>query len=507
MRVNGFKSGERFGFDFAQRAEDATFTYTIDGRLAYSSRNASSTTYQYDPSSGALSAYRPSGAATVTLSYDASGHVTAAGTRRYSSDLLGRRVNAGTAANTRETTLTWTGERLVGLSKASSVAATHAYDPSGQRIRSVVREGSLVTTTTWHYDGIALSGLDATRSDGTTFSLDYVRDEKGDLVIGIYADTTTAPKPFLMVTTDRGDVRELLDYGRNAFAFYGYDEYGNPTEIASAATGTITTALAAKIVSRQPLRYASYCWDAHSALYYCSARYYDPATASFASKDPADADGEESAYQYCGGEPVGKVDPSGRWGLYVHITMTKKWMRDSRAAGVWSCYGNGVFGDIIAEKNNRTDSDSDTGGDGHREYHYEWQGARAKATDCINTAVYFYKRGDNNIRNRKSRAWKWLGRGLHASQDRLCHRRQWIGFPAFTWLDTHWYARGSNPDPMHAKYLPYRCHCELRGTRVIRGATDCWYHADYGDGSNVRRAVASETKKRLREFVDKVRGR
>ncbi len=314
--ATGRKSGERFGFDFAQRAEDATFTYTIDGRLAYSSRNASSTTYQYDPSSGALSAYRPSGAATVTLSYDASGHVTAAGTRRYSSDLLGRRVNAGTAANTRETTLTWTGERLVGLSKASSVAATHAYDPSGQRIRSVVREGSLVTTTTWHYDGIALSGLDATRSDGTTFSLDYVRDEKGDLVIGIYADTTTAPKPFLMVTTDRGDVRELLDYGRNAFAFYGYDEYGNPTEIASAATGTITTALAAKIASRQPMRYAGYCWDAHSALYYCSARYYDPVTASFASKDPAEADGEESAYQYCGGEPVGKVDPSGLYASY-----------------------------------------------------------------------------------------------------------------------------------------------------------------------------------------------
>jgi hypothetical protein len=31
------------------------------------------------------------------------------------------------------------------------------------------------------------------------------------------------------------------------------------------------------------------------------------------SKDPAKADGEESAYQYCGGDPVGKVDPSGEW--------------------------------------------------------------------------------------------------------------------------------------------------------------------------------------------------
>jgi hypothetical protein len=32
---------------------------------------------------------------------------------------------------------------------------------------------------------------------------------------------------------------------------------------------------------------------------------------SFTTKDPAKADGEESAYQYCGGDPVGKTDPSG----------------------------------------------------------------------------------------------------------------------------------------------------------------------------------------------------
>jgi hypothetical protein len=42
-----------------------------------------------------------------------------------------------------------------------------------------------------------------------------------------------------------------------------------------------------------------------------SQRYYDPATASFITKDPAKADAEESAYQYCGGDPVGKTDPSG----------------------------------------------------------------------------------------------------------------------------------------------------------------------------------------------------
>lgn len=66
------------------------------------------------------------------------------------------------------------------------------------------------------------------------------------------------------------------------------------------------------IASRQVLRYAGYVYDAESGMYYCSARTYDPNTMQFLQKDPAKADGEESAYQYCGGDPVGKIDPSGR---------------------------------------------------------------------------------------------------------------------------------------------------------------------------------------------------
>ncbi|MDI6844275.1 RHS repeat-associated core domain-containing protein [Parvivirga hydrogeniphila] len=71
------------------------------------------------------------------------------------------------------------------------------------------------------------------------------------------------------------------------------------------------------------MRYAGYVFDEHSGLYCLSKRYYDPATAQFLTKDPAKADGEESPYQYCGGDPVGKVDPSGlhssAYGAHRHI--------------------------------------------------------------------------------------------------------------------------------------------------------------------------------------------
>ena len=73
----------------------------------------------------------------------------------------------------------------------------------------------------------------------------------------------------------------------------------------------ISAALAQKIADRQVLRYAGYCYDSESGMYYLSARHYDPATRLFLSKDPSRNDGEQSAYQYCLGNPVGNVDPTG----------------------------------------------------------------------------------------------------------------------------------------------------------------------------------------------------
>ena len=77
----------------------------------------------------------------------------------------------------------------------------------------------------------------------------------------------------------------------------------------------ITSTVASAIADRQLLRYAGYAYDAYSATYYLSARHYDPATMRFLTKDPARDDGEESAYQYCAGDPVGKVDPTGQFAV------------------------------------------------------------------------------------------------------------------------------------------------------------------------------------------------
>ncbi|MBC7266226.1 MAG: hypothetical protein H5T75_04545, partial [Coriobacteriia bacterium] len=228
----------------------------------------------------------------------------------------GRRASQGTPASPQAVRFTYDdADRLVGYSDASrGVSASYAYDAYGQRVRSVVASGSLVTTTTYAYDGLSLLYATTVRSDGTTESVAYLYDAAGAPVAGIYeGSAAAAPVAFFIATTARGDVAELLDASGAPFALYSYDAYGNPGQVRTAATARISAPLAAAVARANALRYAGYAYDAHSGLCCLSKRYYDPATAQFLTKDPAKADGEESPYQYCAGDPVGKVDPSGEW--------------------------------------------------------------------------------------------------------------------------------------------------------------------------------------------------
>lgn len=207
------------------------------------------------------------------------------------------------------------------LGDPASVVATYGYDASGQRVRSTVTSGTggsaVSTATAFTYDGLTLLSLASARTAGgasSTWSIAYLYSETGRPYAGVYRAGTATPTVFGMVVTDRGDVVALTDAAGNPFAAYRYDAWGRPLSVSTqSVSDSIAATLAADIAARQPLRYAGYVWDAESQTYNLSARTYDPATMQFLQKDPAKADGEASAYQYCGGDPVGKVDPSGNW--------------------------------------------------------------------------------------------------------------------------------------------------------------------------------------------------
>ncbi|MCL4079677.1 hypothetical protein MX659_08780 [Coriobacteriia bacterium Es71-Z0120] len=300
-----------------------SYAYTADGRLAFASISGMpDAAYAYEPGTGNLIGIKRGSEPTATLAYEqGSGRIAAllsqgATQTVFSFDSRGRRASQGTPASPQAVRFTYDdADRLVGYSDASrGVSASYAYDAYGQRVRSVVASGSLVTTTTYAYDGLSLLYATTVRSDGTTESVAYLYDAAGAPLAGIYEGSASAsPVAFFIATTARGDVAELLDSSGAPFALYSYDAYGNPGQVSTAATARISAPLAEAIAEANALRYAGYAYDAHSGLYCLSKRYYDPATAQFLTKDPAKADGEESPYQYCAGDPAGKVDPSGEW--------------------------------------------------------------------------------------------------------------------------------------------------------------------------------------------------
>ena len=69
-------------------------------------------------------------------------------------------------------------------------------------------------------------------------------------------------------------------------------------------------------VSSCPSFYRGEEYDSDLSLYYLRARYYNPATGRFMSRDPEDGKAKDPKslhkYLYAGGDPVNLMDPRGR---------------------------------------------------------------------------------------------------------------------------------------------------------------------------------------------------
>jgi RHS repeat-associated protein len=93
-----------------------------------------------------------------------------------------------------------------------------------------------------------------------------------------------------------GSTRLVTDSGGAAQATYTYDAYGNLT----ASSGTISN----------PMQFSGEYRDAESGSYYLRARYYDPSTGQFISRD-ADLVITGRPYSYVSNDPLNYRDPYG----------------------------------------------------------------------------------------------------------------------------------------------------------------------------------------------------
>jgi RHS repeat-associated protein len=187
-------------------------------------------------------------------------------------DERGNRLNRGSATYSYDEA-----NRLVA-------AASAAYRYNGDGLRMAKTIGS--TTEQFAWETITSNPL--LLQDGSTV---YVYGPGGTPLEQISGTTA------LFYHSDQlGSVRMLSGSSGSVAATYSYDAYGNLVD--SSAT------------AQNPFRYGGQFTDAETGFQYLRARYYDPATQQFITRDP-DALVTRELYTYVNDNPANLADPSG----------------------------------------------------------------------------------------------------------------------------------------------------------------------------------------------------
>ena len=115
--------------------------------------------------------------------------------------------------------------------------------------------------------------------------------------------------------------------------FFQYDGIGSARTFTN-ASGAVTAAatydgfgntVATSGSTSSPYQFGAtsgYRNDGDAGIMQVGARYYDPATGSFLTRD---TDLSQLAYVYCGDDPVNEIDPSGHWKMSRRIQINLQW--------------------------------------------------------------------------------------------------------------------------------------------------------------------------------------
>ena len=259
----------------------SNYTYTTDSQLATDAAG----NYSQDPARQLTGL--PGG---TSLSYDNAGQLTSTTTGStstgYSYNSRGDRTTVTPTTGT-PTNLGY--DQADQLSNYSAGASTVAYKTSGDGLRTTAT-GATTATYTWN----PVAGVPLLVDDNTT---SYLYGPTGP----IEQITDTNDTPTYLQGDHQSSTRLLTNAAGVQVATYTYSSYGSTTSHTGTATAT--------------LRYDGQYTDPASGLIYLRARYYDPATAQFLTRDPLEAR-TRSAYGYADGDPLDAADPTGLCSLF-----------------------------------------------------------------------------------------------------------------------------------------------------------------------------------------------
>ncbi len=238
------------------------------------------------------------GTSTTTYTYDKEDHLKSS-SDGYSYTYDNNGNTRTSLVGTSRTTYAYDYEnRLTSVTMPDGTLTKYGYSAGGLRTSQNV-SGSLPRLTYYGYDLLGFGGFpqatgeyDASRSlasqnvygQGTDEPLERVQNGGGHYY---HLDGLGSVTSITNATTQAID------------SSYRYDSFGGQTQ----AAGSISS----------PYRYTAREWDGSDGLNYHRARYYNPATGRFLSKDPSGMVDGTNLYVYAGDNPVNHNDPSGNF--------------------------------------------------------------------------------------------------------------------------------------------------------------------------------------------------
>jgi RHS repeat-associated protein len=230
--------------------------------------------------------------------YDASDELVAMNSTRFRWDRVGQLVEKDDPAQANPTRYEWNAaHRLARVTLPDLTSAEYRYN--GDELRTWRREPSGAETNYyWVPSGILGLSQVLNETDGTG-------DPKANYVLGpngLIALIDGDVHERYYVFDALGSVLALTDEAGFPTDVYYYDEYGRPTSANESGV-------------YNPVRYASYCFDQDTRLYYLRERYYCPSIGTFIVRDPASNSAwpfVRTLYEYAINNPENLFDPTGR---------------------------------------------------------------------------------------------------------------------------------------------------------------------------------------------------
>ena len=239
----------------------------------------------------------------------------------------------GSAANANGSTFTYDAENhLTGMS-VSGTTVSIVYDAFGNRVSKTVNG---VTTKYLVEDDVNPTGYPQVMEEivsgavERTYTYGLQRISQDQFI-------SSAWTPSFYGYDGAGSVRQLTNGAGTITDTYDYDAFGNEVN----HTGT----------TPNNYLYRAEQYDQDLGLYYLRARYYNPATGRFMSRDPEDhavtKPNELHKYLYASSDPVNRIDPRGRGDMF-DVELEDTWIEKTaeyalKLYGVTVCTAYGVL--------------------------------------------------------------------------------------------------------------------------------------------------------------------